>query len=168
MPGPGSTGTIDRPSGIMLQGINNAIGSKLHLLATTQSGTPTYSQPAAQPNPTAYPKPGTDSIAANPAVPYVQAFGFGDGLGNYALIVYNLNWAASEAIKFSGAGAPTGTVTKTVFTSANITDNNEGASIGSSPTVTYPPSSTLTNASGDTLAPFSMVTYTWGTKGRLQ
>ena len=57
----------------------------------------------------------------------MQAFGFGDGAGNYSLIVYNLNLTSSEAITFSGAAAPTGTCTKTVFTSTNITDNNESA-----------------------------------------
>jgi hypothetical protein len=50
--GAGGTNTIDRPSGLMLQGINQAIGSKLNILNTVQTGTPTYSQAGAQPIPT--------------------------------------------------------------------------------------------------------------------
>jgi hypothetical protein len=165
MPGPSNANSIDRPSGIALQVINNAIGNNLNLLATRQSGTPTYKQPAAQPNPTSYPTPGANSIAANAAVPYVQSFGFSDGSGHYTLIVYNTNLTNSEAFTFSGAGAPSGTVTRTIFTSPNITDNNEGASIGSIPVVTYPRSLRLNNPSGDTLAPYSMATYTWSMKG---
>jgi len=160
MPGPTNSAAIDRPTGIALQLVNQAMGSKLNLLAVSQSGTPTYSQAAAQPNPT---NSGAASIAANSAVPYVQSFGFGDGAGNYSLIVYNLNLTSSEAIAFAGAGAPAGTVTKTVFTSANITDNNESATVGSTPTVTTPSPSTLSSPTGDTLPPFSMTTYTWST-----
>ncbi len=161
MPGPSPAYNIDRPSGILLQGINNAIGTKYDLLATVQTGTLTYDQPASQPNPTAYPVAGANSIAANPAVPLVQAFGFGDGAGNYALIVYNLNLNHSEAISFSGAAAPAGAVTKTVFTSAHVTDNNERLGIGRTPNVNYPPSTILSSPKGDGLPPFSMTTYTW-------
>jgi hypothetical protein len=142
---------IDRPTGIALQVVNNAVGNNLNLLNTTQTSTPTYSQVAAQPDPylgaqftatcsgtttitgvsltsgglsstsqiiqgTGVPAnttlvsynstastavltnactAGTGismtamgySIPANAAVPYVQAFGFGDGAGNYSLIV---------------------------------------------------------------------------------
>ena len=159
MPGPGSSGVIDRPSGIALQMINTAIGSKLDLLNTVQTGTPTYNQPAAQPNPQ---NGGLNSIAANKVVPLVQAFGFGDGAGNYTLIVYNLDLNRTRAITFSGAGAPTGPCTRTVFTSANITDNNEGVLLGSAPVVKQPASASYAGcASGDTLPPFSMVTYTY-------
>jgi hypothetical protein len=165
MPGPTNAQSIDRPSGIALQLVNNAMGSNLNLLNTVQTGTPTYNQPAAQPNPTSWPTPGLDSISANSAVPYVSAFGFGDGAGNYSLIVYNTNLTGSEAITFSGPGAPTGTVTKTVFTSGNITDNNEGLSIGSTPVVTYPTSTTISNPTGDTLPAVSVTTYTWTSGG---
>jgi hypothetical protein len=98
-------------------------------------------------------------------VPYVQAFGFGDGAGNYSLIVYNLDLTKSRAITFSGAGAPAGPCIRTVFTSAHITDNNEGARIGSIPTVKQPtPAIYAGCASGDILPPFSMVTYTYTTR----
>jgi hypothetical protein len=165
MPGPTNASAIDRPSGIALQLINNAIGSNLNLLNVAQTGTPTYNQPAAQPNPTSWPTAGQESIAANAAVPYVQSFGFGDGAGDYTLIVYNLNLNASEAITFSGAAAPTGTVTKTVFTSNNITDNNEGLKIGATPVVAIPSATTLSSPAGDTLPAFSMTTYTWTAGG---
>jgi hypothetical protein len=163
MPGPTDSSSIDRPSGISLQLINKAMDNKLNVLNTVQTGTPTYNQPAAQPNPTSWPTAGLNSIAANAAVPYVQAFGFGDGAGNYSLIVYNVNLNANEAISFSGPGAPSGTVTKTVFTSNNITDNNEGLAIGKTPVVGYPTSTTVSNPTGDSLPPFSMTTYTWST-----
>ena len=103
MPGPTISGVVDRPSGISLQLVNSAMLP--NLLAVTQSGTPTYNQAAAQPIPTTGTP--TESIAANSAVPLVQAFGFGDGAGNYSLIVYNLSLTSNEAITFSGVGAPT-------------------------------------------------------------
>jgi hypothetical protein len=159
MTGPGASGTIDRPTEIATAMVNQAIGSKLNLLNTVQTGTPTYNQPSAQPNPN---NGGKNSIAANKAVPYVQAFGFGDGAGNYSLIVYNLDLTKTRAITFSGAGAPTGTCMRTTFTSTHITDNNEGARIGSTPTVKQPiPASYAGCASGDILPPFSMVTYVY-------
>jgi hypothetical protein len=133
-----------------------------NLLAVTQTGTPTYSSPAAQPNPgwTTL----TYQIVANPTVPYVQAFGFGDGAGNYSLIVYNVNLTSSEAVTFAGAAAPTGSVTKTVFTSTNITDNNESSTISTgTPPIVQPTSTTVSNPSGDTIPPFAMVTYQWST-----
>jgi hypothetical protein len=162
MPGPTNASVVDRPSGIALNLINAAMLP--NLLAVTQTGTPTYSSPAAQPDP-GYTSL-TYSIAANPAVPYVQSFGFGDGAGNYSLIVYNLNLASTEPITFTGAAAPTGSVTKTVFTSANITDNNESTVISSgTPPVVQPSPTTVSNPSGDVLPPFSMTTYTWSTSG---
>jgi len=162
MPGPTNASVVDRPSGIALNMVNAAMLP--NLLAVTQTGTPTYSSPAAQPNPgwTTL----TNNIVANPAVPYVQSFGFGDGAGNYSLIVYNLNLTSTEAITFTGAAAPTGSVTKTLFTSANITDNNESATISSgTPPLVQPTPTTVSNPGGDVLPPFSMTTYTWSTSG---
>jgi hypothetical protein len=225
MPGPEASGIMDRPSGLMLQGINQAIGTKLNLLNTVQTGTPTYSQAAAQPLPTyVYPFTGNlnstttvssvsnfgglivggvitgtgiptgdtiaslnsgagtltlavaatatatgvsltsafMTIAANATVPYVQAFGFGDGLGNYSVIAYNLDSVSSHAITFTGSGAPTGSCTKTVFTSTNITDNNETTWLGGTPVVSYPSPGSYPNCyTGDTLPPYSMTTYTY-------
>ena len=156
---PTISGVVDRPSGISLQLVNSAMLP--NLLAVTQSGTPTYNQAAAQPIPTTGTP--TESIAANSAVPLVQAFGFGDGAGNYSLIVYNLSLTSNEAITFSGVGAPTGTVTKTLFTSTNVTDNNESVMIGQTPVVGTPSPTTLSSPGGDTLPPFSLTTYTWST-----
>jgi hypothetical protein len=225
MPGPEASGIMDRPSGLMLQGINQAIGTKLNLLNTVQTGTPTYSQAAAQPLPTyVYPFTGNlnstttvssvsnfgglivggvitgtgiptgdtiaslnsgagtltlavaatatatgvnltsafMTIAANSTVPYVQAFGFGDGLGNYSVIAYNLDSVSSHAITFTGSGAPTGSCTKTVFTSTNITDNNETTWLGGTPVVSYPSPGSYPNCyTGDTLPPYSMTTYVY-------
>jgi len=160
MPGPTNASVVDRPSGIALNMVNAAMLP--NLLAVTQTGTPTYSSPAAQPNPgwTTL----TYQIVANPTVPYVQAFGFGDGAGNYSLIVYNVNLTSSEAVTFAGAAAPTGSVTKTVFTSTNITDNNESSTISTgTPPIVQPTSTTVSNPSGDTIPPFAMVTYQWST-----
>jgi hypothetical protein len=80
---------------------------------------------------------------------------------------YNLNLTSNEAITFSGAGAPTGTCTKTVFTSTNITDNNESVALGGTPVVSPAELGPSYNcgSGGDTLAPYSMVTYTWSTGG---
>jgi hypothetical protein len=72
-----------------------------------------------------------------------------DGAGNYSLIVYNLDLTKTRAITFSGAGAPTGLCTRTVFT----------------PVVKQPASASYAGcASGDTLPPFSMVTYTYAVR----
>jgi hypothetical protein len=233
MSGPGSSGIIDRPTGIALGLVNNAIGNKLYVLNTVQTGTPTYNMPGGQPNPggsqtftgtttmgsnviTSVVPPGPPacggyclgeinnsitgpgipsgtlntaynsgantltlsqnatssgsntfyetiySIAPNTSVPEVQAFGFGDGAGNYSVIAYNFDLTNSHAITFSGSGAPTGTCTKTVFTSTNITDNNEGVYLDGTPVVSSPSSTSYNCGSGgDTLAPYSMVTYTY-------
>jgi hypothetical protein len=227
--GPGSSNIVDRPTGIALALVNQAIGDNLDVLNTAQSATPTYSSPAAQPNPdstaqitatltsgstvltgialnrgylagylnqylygngipsstyiTAYnqqtgtatmTQPATTggsqdlnaihyNVAANSSVPYVQAFGFADGSGHYTLIAFNFNLTSNEAIAFSGAAAPTGAVKRTVFTSANITDNNENCAIGCTPTVAYPAPTTVFSPSSDLLPPYSMTTYTWST-----
>jgi len=226
MSGPEATNSFDRPSGLMFQGINQAIGSKLNILNTVQTGTPTYNQAGAQPDPTGYVTTVTgnlnstttvssvssfgnvqvgqvitgtgipigatiaaintgastitlsvaatatatgvslttvtNSIAANSAVPYVQVFGFGDGLGNYSVVAYNLDSVSSHAITFSGSGAPTGSCTKTVFTSTNITDNNETTYLDQTPVVSYPSPASYPNCyTGDTLPPYSMTTYTY-------
>jgi hypothetical protein len=159
MGGPTNTQAVDRPSAIALQLINAAVGSKLKLLNTTQTSTPTYSQAGAQPDPTQTSL--TNSIAANAAVRYTQATAFGDGAGNYALVVLCLNPSATCPITFTGAAAPTGTVTKTVLTSTNITDNNESINLGGTPVVTTPSSTTLSSPTSDTPPAFSMTTYTW-------
>lgn len=150
--------TIDTPLGYALQAMNSAIGANNDLLNVTFSGQPTYNQAAAQPDPT---NGGINSIYANASVPYVDAFGFSDGNGHYSLIAVNDNVAASEAITFAGAGAPTGSVTRSLFTSTNPTDNNQSVAVGGSCTVCAATTSTLTNPTGDTLPADSMVTYTW-------
>jgi hypothetical protein len=67
---------------------------------------------------------------------------------------------------FLRSGAPTGSCTKTVFTSTNITDNNETSYLDQTPVVSYPSSTSYNCGSGgDTLPPFSMTTYTYSTGG---
>lgn len=163
MPGPNNSTSTDRPSGIALQMVNSAIGNNLNVLNLTVTGTPTYNQPAAQPNPTSYPTPGAMSIAANPAVPYVSAHAYSDGAGHYTLVVVNDNQSATEAITFAGAAAPTGIVTKTVL--SGTTQTNDPGTVIPSPVVTYPNSTTLSSPTSDTLAISSLTTYTWTTGG---
>jgi hypothetical protein len=80
----GPTTWIPRPAQTMLAMLNNAIGTNYYVLSTSQTGTPTYNQAAAQPDPNQSSL--TDSIAANSQVPYIQAAAFGDGAGHYSLV----------------------------------------------------------------------------------
>lgn len=159
MAGTGPHQSVDRPAGIAFQVANEAIastGSQTNLLNLKQIGSPTYVQAAAQPDPN---NQGANSIAANPAVPYIQSFGFASASGSYSLIVFNLNLTEPERITFSGPGAPAGMVKRTVFTSARITDNNESALIGGMPKVRTPVPAMMASPKRDILPPFSMTTY---------
>jgi hypothetical protein len=160
---PGSA-NVDRPAAIALEVIDNAIGSNNNLMSIAQSGTPTFSYAGGQP------QSGNDTILANSAVPYVNCFAYADTAEtDWTAICFNNNLTSSEAVTLTGAGAPTGPVTQTVFPNAGniITDHNEGTYVGPSsiaPVVTYP-SSTSTSGTSYTIPPASMMalTYSLGT-----
>jgi hypothetical protein len=154
---PGSANT-DRPLAIALGVINNAIGSNSNLMSVTQSGTPTFNYPGGQ----------AGSIVPNPAVPYVNCFAYSNGQGSWTTICFNNNLTTAESVTLTGPGAPTGSVSETIFPEQGnvITDHNEDTFLGagsSAPVVGVP---TASSASGATYsippASFIAVTYTAG------
>jgi len=116
-----------RPQTILMQALNNAIGTKTNMMNITQSW-PTYSYAGGQNDGSG------NTIAANAAAPYANAFAWSDGAGNYAVAVFNHNLTASESFTLSGTGVPSGSVSQTVFPGSGnvITDHNENTYIGPS------------------------------------
>jgi hypothetical protein len=162
--GPGEAAgawNVDRPSAIALEVINNAIGSNNNLLSITQSGTPTFSYAGGQA------QGGTNTILSNSAVPYVNCFAYANNAQtNWTAICFNNNLSSTESVTFSGAGAPSGTVTQTIFPGSSnlITDHNENTYVGSSsiaPVVNYP-TSTTTSGTSYTVPAASMLVLTYG------
>ncbi len=123
---------------------NTVIGG--NMLQTSHSGAnPTWNQPLS-----------SDNVQLNGAH-YLQSFAFLNGKAASA-VLFNLSQTTALPVIFSGENAPTGTVQMTQITSANITDNNETAS------VVQPKSQTLSgfnSAAGLSLPPFSMTVLTW-------
>jgi Bacterial Ig-like domain (group 3) len=161
--GPGQTAgsaNVDRPLAIAERVINNAIGSNNNLLTTSQSGTPTFSYTANQD------QSGTPTIPANSQVPYVNCFAYtNNAQTNWTTICFNNNLSSTESVSFTGAGAPSGTVTETLFGNNNlITDSNENTYLGPfsiAPVVNYP-SSTTTSGSSYTIPAASMMVLAYG------
>jgi hypothetical protein len=135
-----------RPTFIAEQLANSAIMPSM--LTTTVSGAnPTWNQPLST----------NDSIQLNNAHE-IQSFAFSDGGNNRSVVVFNLSRTSALPVTFSGANAPTGTVTVGQLTSANLTDTNESASNVNTTTTT------LTGFQSNTpysLPPFSMTVFTW-------
>jgi hypothetical protein len=158
---PGSANT-DRPLAIALKIINNAIGSNSNLVSVTQSRTPTFDYPGGQNQDDSL------TIPPNPAVPYVNCFAYSNGLGNWATICFNNNLTRTEYVILTGAGAPTGPVTKTIFPKPTnvITDHNENTFLGAgseAPVVVVPsPFSTSGKTYSIPPASFIALTYTAG------
>ena len=123
---------------------NTVIGG--NMLQAVQSGSnPTWNQPLS-----------SDSVQLNGAH-YLQSFAFLNN-GTSSVIVFNLNQTTALPVTFSGADAPSGTVTMSQITSANVTDNNETS------LVVQPATQTLSGfnpATGLTLPPFSMTVLSW-------
>jgi len=166
--GPGQLDTctdVDRPISIALQVVNNAIGSNSNLMSITQSGTPTFSYAGGQP----WGGAGTNSIAANAVVPYVNCFSYSNGSGKWTTICFNNNLTTAETVTLAGAGAPTGSVIKTTFPSPSnlITDHNENTYLGASsvaPVVAIP-TPTTTSGATYTIPPASFIALTYSTTG---
>lgn len=159
--GPGQLSTCtdtDRPISIAAQVFNSAIasvGTSDNLISTTQSGTPTFSYTA-----------NSNGIAANSSVPYVQCATYANpSQTNWATVCFNNNLTTAETVTLTGSGAPTGSVTQTIFPNSGnlITDNNENTYIGPSSiaaSVTVP-SSTSTSGTTYSIPPASMITLTY-------
>ena len=89
---------------------------------------------------------------------YLQTFAFTDGAGKRSVVVVNLNRTGAMPISFSGINAPTGSVTVSQLTSANLTDNNESTGAVAITTATrggFNPSAAIS------LPPFSVTVFQW-------
>jgi hypothetical protein len=118
------------------------------MLGITVSGAnPTWNQPLST----------NDSVQLSGAH-QLQSFAFTDGGINRSVVVVNLNLTAALPVTFSGANAPTGSVTVSQLTSANLTDTNENGSVVS------PTNTTVANfqpATPYSLPPFSVTVFQW-------
>lgn len=135
---PGAS-NADRPLALALRIINNAIGSNGDLMSISQSGTPTFDYPGGQNF------SGSPTILPNASVPEVNCFAYSNQMASWTTICFNNNLAAAESVTLAGPGAPTGTVTETLFPGPSnvITDNNENTFLGvgsEAPTVGAPSS----------------------------
>jgi hypothetical protein len=160
--GPGQTAEVanaDRPLTIALEVINNAIGSNGNLMSTAQSGTPTFNYAGGQA------QSGTNTVSANSAVPYVNCFSYNNGSTAWTTICFNNNLTTTEWVGLSGAGAPNGSVSETVFPESSnlITDHNENTYLGSSSLapVVGMPSAFTTSGTSYPIPPASMIVLTY-------
>lgn len=88
---------------------------------------------------------------------HLQSFAFSNGASR-SMVIFNFHRTSALGVNFSGANAPTGTVTMQRLTSANITDNNETADVVATTTQTlngFDPTQALS------LPPFSMTVLQW-------
>jgi hypothetical protein len=155
---PAGAANTDRPLAIALEVIDNAIGSNSNLMSITQAGTPTFNHPGGQR------QGSSNSISPNKAVPYVNCFSYSNGAAAWTTICFNNNLTAAESVTLTGAGAPTGPVSETLFPRQSnlITDHNEDTYLGASsiaPVVTLP-SATRTSGTTYSIPPASMITLT--------
>lgn len=153
--GPGQLSSfvdVARPYCIIMQVGNTAIGSNSDLMSCAQSGQPTINYAGGQ----------GGSIPANSSVNLVDIFCRGDGAGHFTIFAFNMD-TVSHALVFSGAGAPTGTITKTVFGASNtLTDTNiDSLSQNSPAAVVAVPTSSTFSGSTDTLPAGSFTAYTY-------
>jgi chitobiase/beta-hexosaminidase-like protein len=172
--GPGqavNSANYERPVQTAMDIINTAIGSNNNLIASTQSGTPTFSYAGGQPE-SGY--AGTkNTILANSAVPDVNCFVYANNAKqNWTTICFNNNLTSSETVSLTGAGAPTGSVTQVLFPNSTnvITDNNEATYVGPSslPLVVNYPTATSTSGTSYTIPAASMLALTYTTSGTPQ
>ena len=137
---------LRRPVFLAEQLVNTAILPDM-LGITVTGANPTWNQPLS-----------TNDNVQLPNAHYLQSFAFTDGETGRSLVLVNLSRTGSLPVTFSGANAPTGTVTVSQLTSANITDNNEA---GSKVATT---NSTLNNfqpSASFSLPPFSVTVLKW-------
>ena len=142
----GGSTNLRRPTFIGQQLANSAILPTV--VQTTISGAnPTWTQPLST----------NGNIQLNNAHE-IQSIAFSDGASSRSVVVFNLSRTQALPVTFSGPNAPTGTVTLSQLTSANLTDTNETADVVNTT------SSTLSNfqpATSYSLPPFSMTVFSW-------
>jgi len=143
----GGETNLKRPLYYAEQLVNTAILP--NMLGTTVTGAnPTWNQPLSS----------NGNIGPISNAHDLQTFAFSDGGLNRSVVVINLSRTSALPVTFSDVNAPTGTVTVSQLTSANITDGNEVSA------VVAPTSKVLTNfqpATPYSLPPFSMTVFTY-------
>ncbi len=97
----------------------------------------------------------SDSVTL-PTAHDLQSFAFVNGATS-SVVVFNLSQTLTLPVTFSGANAPSGSVTVSQITSANITDNNETSNVVQTATQTL---SAFNPATAYSLPPFSMTVFT--------
>ena len=146
----GGSTNLKRPVFLAEQLANTAILPTM--LATTLTGAnPTWNQPLSA------------NLSGNGTSPLsnaheLQTFAFSDGGSNRSVVVFNLSRTSSLPVTFTGANAPTGTVTVSQLTSANLTDTNETTSTVNTTSTSL---SNFQPANPYSLPPFSMTVFTW-------
>ncbi|MEO6922898.1 MAG: hypothetical protein ABI142_03670, partial [Bryocella sp.] len=142
----GGQANRQRPVFLAEQLLNTAILPSM--LGTSITGpNPTWDQPFST----------NDSVQINGAHE-LQTFAFTDGGGNFSVVAINLSRASALPVAFSGANAPTDTVTVGQLTSANLTDGNETSNTVTSTSrviSSFDPTATFS------LPPFSVTVFTW-------
>jgi hypothetical protein len=133
-----------RPQYLTQAMANSAIGGKM--LVTSQTGAnPTWNQPLS-----------SDNVQMN-GVHDLQSFAYLNG-NTASVIVFNLSQTTALPVTFSGENSPSGSVTMTQITSANITDNNETSQVVTPTTQTL---SGFNAAAGLSLPANSMTVLSW-------
>ena len=138
-----------RPT-VALQAIYNTVAALGTGRTITQSNIPTFNFTAA------------NGIPSETNVPLMDAFAFCAGVGtgcnstSRGMIVFNNDVSASHSFIISGIDMPQGAVTKILFNSTNVTDNNET-------TANFVSTSTSSQAGFtlDTLPAHSAAVYIW-------
>lgn len=111
----GGQSDLRRPVFLAGQLVNMAVLPNMVQASVTGSN-PTWNQPLST-------NDNVQLIGAH----YLQTFAFSDGASKHSLVVVNLSRTNAITTTFSGANAPTGSVTVSQLTSANLTDNNESS-----------------------------------------
>lgn len=141
--GPGGALNNMRPAGYAIGLMNGAINGGTGI-AVTETNTPTYS-PAAE-----------NGANAETNVPYLHGFCFKNGTGRGCVVV-NTDQSNSYTFTIAGTNPPAGTVTKVIYSSTNVTDNNESSLVVTNST------STVTNPTSFSVAAHSAIAVQWQT-----
>ena len=142
----GGQSNLERPVFLAEQLTNSAILPSM-LGATISGPNPTWNQPLST----------NDSVQLSNAH-QLQIFAFTDGANKRSLVAINLSRTSALPVTFSGPNAPTGSVTVSQLTSANLTDTNESSSTVKSTTSTV---SNFLPVTPFSLPPFSMTVLQW-------
>lgn len=159
----GSCSNQPRPQMIALNMFNAARGTNNILLNVTETGQEVVNYAGGQP------LSGTNTIKANPTVNLQDCGGYAGSSNTYTIMCWNFDPVNAWTVTLNGAGAPTGTVMRTVLGGAanGFTDHNEASYIAtlSTPGVVVQPVAVPTSGTTYVLATNSFSTFTYSTSG---